>query len=138
MSANLTKKQQKALAFRQRSKKKLQPEDIPEQDIVEEDNEDEIIEQSSSNIASSSKEGVKVGKKRKRNEEAVKGDEGVSKMDLTDGIKGKLKDVGKGKGKWEGHENEGETTKKSKKEVKQRFILFVGELTRIDESIVFQ
>lgn len=116
MSAPLTKKQQKALAFR--SKQKAKKADLPEPDAVPEEDIDDagdvidavVVSKSSAPAeASSSKD-----RKRKRDEGEA---EAVPK---------------KGKGKktaWDDdEEGEGEEgKKKSKKEVKQRFILFVGE-----------
>ncbi|GFZ45248.1 hypothetical protein JCM24511_02974 [Saitozyma sp. JCM 24511] len=117
MSAPLTKKQQKALAFR--SKQKAKKADLPEPDAVPEEDIDDagdvidavVVSKSSAPAeASSSKD-----RKRKRDEGEA---EAVPK---------------KGKGKktaWDDdEEGEGEEgKKKSKKEVKQRFILFVGNL----------
>lgn len=106
MSTALTKKQQKAQAFRSKQKSKkggkedVIPQDVPEQDLIE--GQDETVEDEAV-IAEPSN-------KRKREEEVKD-------------VKGK----GKAKTAWD---EDGEEKKKSKKEIKkeikQRFILFVG------------
>ncbi|RXK41599.1 hypothetical protein M231_01098 [Tremella mesenterica] len=112
--SSLTKKQQKAAAFKAKAKgkgkKDVVPADLPEEDVMEVD---EVIEPQPE---------IK-GKKRKREVDGdVLGQE-------------KKKDIGKGKTKsgdgWvEDEQEEGiEGKKKSKKDVKQRFILFVGNLS---------
>ena len=112
MSAPLTKKQQKALAFRSKQKNKkygreeVIPDDIPEQDAVEET--DEVVD---------STPHAEEFKKRKRANEVV---EPVD-------VKGKDQAPMKAKTAWDDEEGEEEGEgKKSKKEIKQRFILFVG------------
>jgi nucleolar protein 6 len=119
MSAPLTKKQQKALAFR--SKQKAKKADLPEPDAVPEediDDADEVVDAVVVSHSSATAEASSSGdKKRKR-------DGGEAEAAPK---KGKVK-----KTAWdddeEGEEEEGEEgKKKSKKEVKQRFILFVGE-----------
>jgi nucleolar protein 6 len=109
MSAPLTKKQQKALAFRTKQKAKRadlpEPEAVPEQDLdLDAETDDAVV----------AMEAGSSSKKRKRDDEVK----------------------GKGKGKktaWDddedGDEADAGAKKKSKKEVKQRFILFVGEST---------
>lgn len=110
-TAALTKKQQKALAFRSKQKaKKLgkgdgEQLDVPEQDPVEEE---EVVE-------------APVQKKRKR-DDAIENGGKVVEAEVPKG-KGK----GKAKTAWD-EEEEKDEGKKSKKEVKQRFILFVGML----------
>lgn len=122
----LSKRQQKALLFRQKQKAaktgEAIPGDVPEEDIQEDDDAEAIT----AKVTPETKgESSTAGKKRKR---AVEEKEGEV-QDLTDGLKGKTKDVGKGKGKaWEDDAEGGEKSgKKSKKEIKQRFILFIGE-----------
>lgn len=119
----LTKKQQKAQAFRSKQKAKKSgralPEDVPESDIPDED-----IGEDGGVIAEASS-----SKKRKRGDAEAGDGEGKEGKpeDLTGGAKGKAKSIGKGKGKWEEDgEEDGKATKKSKKEIKQRFILFIG------------
>lgn len=118
MSTTLTKKQQKALAFRSKQKAKrsgkeeVVPQDVPEQDPIEDDGADEVDQPV---VAESSK-------KRKREEEAPGNKAGA-----------KVKGKGKAKNAWddEAEGEEGKIGKKSKKEIKQRFILFVGELIHL-------
>ena len=106
--SSLSKKQQKAAAFRAKQKgKKPLPEDVPEQDPLVDEEADQVAESS---------------KKRKRDEG---GDEIIVKSS---------KGIGKGKAKagdgWEDDEDKDEAAvakKKSKKDAKQRFILFVGK-----------
>jgi nucleolar protein 6 len=129
----LSKKQQKALLFRQKQKSKKTgeaiPGDVPEEDIQEDNDEaapGDVGIAAKSTKGESSTAGAASSKKRKRTGED-KDAEGPAE-DLTDGLKGKVKNVGKGKGKaWEEEGEDGEKSgKKSKKEVKQRFILFIG------------
>nr|ADE10076.1 RRM [Tremella fuciformis] len=121
--SSLSKKQQKAAAFRAKQKgKKPLPEDVPEQDP--------LVDEEANQVAESSK-------KRKREEG---GDEIVVKS--TKGIgKGKAK-AGDGWDDEEGKEEAAAAKKKSKKDVKQRFILFVGNLgfktTRQDIQVHFK
>lgn len=124
MSENLSKKQQKALAFRakQKSKKRgdVQPDAVPEQDVIVED--DAIAGEEGEAGPST------LSKKRKREAPMSEG------VDLAAEVK-KGKQSAKGKGKAAGWAEDDEETgedgvkpKKSKKEVKQRFILFVGNV----------
>ena len=114
MSTALTKKQQKAQAFRAKQKAKKSgkedviPADIPEQDPIDDE---DVPDKDDATIAESSKT-------RKR-EEA----EGAEMGGSTTAAKGK----GKAKTAWDDEDGLGQPVKKSKKEIKQRFILFVGE-----------
>ncbi|KAI9631980.1 uncharacterized protein MKK02DRAFT_41621 [Dioszegia hungarica] len=129
MATALSKKQQKALLFRQKQKAKKTgeaiPGDVPEEDVEPGDDDDAAIALKKGDTAGESS-ATGAGKKRKR---AVEEKEEEAE-DLTDGLKGKVKNVGKGKGKaWEDEGEDGErSAKKSKKEIKQRFILFLGNL----------
>lgn len=119
--ATLTAKQRKALAFRERKKggtgkpPPRTPDDLPEVDVPG-DGEDE-------DDAEGANDDQKKGKK---------ADKGKGKA-VDDG---KAKKDGKGKGKENVEDGEAQTAEeekkpvKSKKEVKQRFILFVGEHRR--------
>lgn len=129
MAENLTKKQQKALAFRAKQKGKksgkqeVVPEDVPEQDLVEDNEVEAVAAVSDAAEASKKGKGIDAGKEEKA--------EGCSK-DVKETKGAKAKGKGKAKNAWEeGEEGEGGEDaegKKSKKEIKQRFILFVGEL----------
>ncbi|WVN86497.1 uncharacterized protein L203_101661 [Cryptococcus depauperatus CBS 7841] len=120
MSANLTKKQQKALAFRNKQKAKKAdgetPADLPEEDIIQDD-----VDQPKEKSV-----GIDLSKKRKRDEQ-----EKEKTGSDTDEISKKTKDQEKKKRKTAWDEDEGEhgKTEKNKKDAKQRFILFVGNLT---------
>ncbi|KAL1412891.1 hypothetical protein Q8F55_000640 [Vanrija albida] len=109
MSATLTKKQQKALAFRSKQKAKAkglpEPEDVPETDLAEGAEDEGGDDEPAVATASTSS-------KRKRDD---------------DGDKAEAKSA-KGKGKKTAWDEDEEGDKKSKKEIKQRFILFVGNL----------
>lgn len=138
MAEPMTKKQQKAAAFRQKQKAKKSATidaipDVPEQDIDDGDDAGEIS--TGKDKAGGSAEG---SKKRKRDESGKPATGGGVK--LADEVKKVVVGKGKGKGKaksdWE-EEGEGETgaegeksSKKSKKEIKQRFILFIGKSDR--------
>ena len=112
MSAPLTKKQQKAFAFRAKQKAKKsgqaedEQEDVPEQDLEEDEVVDVVV------AAESSKA------KRKRGSEIAE----ESSPNLRTRSKPKAKTA------WDEDDGgeAGEGGKKSKKEVKQRFILFIG------------
>lgn len=117
MTEGLTKKQQKALAFKSKQKAKRRGEingeadDVPEQDLIDDNEEDETTE----------------GAKGKKSTKA----EGVVSEPESEKKKGKRK-----KTAWdedepeaqEGAEGSEKPAKKSKKDVQQRFILFVGNL----------
>lgn len=125
MAETLTKKQQKAQAFRSKQKEKksgraeVVPEDVPEQDLIEDNDE-------TADVASTKTKG-------NTGEASTKKKEGGEGKDVLKELKKGGKDVkgkGKAKNEWaEGEEGaaEGAEKKKSKKEIKQRFILFVGE-----------
>jgi len=109
MSTRLTKKQQKALTFRAKQKAKrsgraeAEQEDVPEQDLEEDEVVDAVV------VAEGS------GKKRRRHEEDQT-DEGAKNTETS-----------KRKANQTAWDEEGDGAgRKSKKEVKQRFILFVG------------
>lgn len=114
MSAALSKKQQKALAFRNKQKAKKrggeEPEDLPEADLIDE--EEPVVAEKTKPAAE--------GKKRKREEDKGEKSE-EAEADKAD-KKGKGK---KEKAAAEGEEDD-EDKKKSKKDIKQRFILFIG------------
>jgi len=116
MAEALTKKQQKALAFKNKQKSKrrgdgeLEQPDVPEQDLLNDDDE-EVSE--------------KVEKKEKAKKEVAK-DVEEGGAEESEKKRGKRK-----KTAWDDDEEEEEgekVAKKSKKDIKQRFILFVGEL----------
>jgi len=117
MSATLSKKQQKAAAFRAKQKAKKrgieEPEDVPEADLDENNDEDATIAEKSS--ATKGADDKEKGKKRKREDDEEAGDE----------EEGEGKDK-KGNKKGKGKDKDGEEEKKSKKDIKQRFILFIG------------
>lgn len=121
MSVPLTKKQQKAAAFRSKQKAKKAgveaPPDLPEEDVVE-DAEVAVEEQALDQAA----------KKRKRNVE----DENAETIDTVEegdiSVKPKDHEKKKRKTAWD-EEGDGESEGKKgkgKKDAKQRFILFVG------------
>ncbi|WVQ73169.1 hypothetical protein IAR50_002733 [Cryptococcus sp. DSM 104548] len=126
MSTALTKKQQKALAFRSKQKAKKSgaevPEDLPEQDLDDND------ESEQPEVAAKSDEKEKSAGKRKRDDEEGNepsaGDEDTASKSEE---KGKGKETKKRKTAWD--EEEGEKKNKGRKDAKQRFILFVGNLT---------
>jgi len=118
MAEALTKKQQKALAFKNKQKSKrrgdgeLEQPDVPEQDLLNDDDE-EVPEKV-------------VEKKEKAKKEVVKDTE-EGGAEESEKKKGKRK-----KTAWDDDEEEEEgekVAKKSKKDIKQRFILFVGKLS---------
>ena len=117
MAEALTKKQQKALAFKTKQKSKrrgdgeVEQPDVPEQDLLDDDDEvpDKVIE-------------------KKDKKEVVKQTE-PSGAEESEKKKGKRK-----KTAWDDDEDEEEeekAAKKSKKDIKQRFILFVGKLVLV-------
>ena len=124
MAETLTKKQQKALAFRSKQKAKKSGKAIPG-DLPEADPDiDGADGAGAEGAGEGSGPATKSSGKRKRDDEA--GAEVVkSKQDLSGGAKGKAKSIGKGTEGWDDDE-EGGAKKKSKKEIKQRFILFIG------------
>jgi nucleolar protein 6 len=113
MAEALTKKQQKALAFKTKQKSKrrgdgeIEQPDVPEQDLLDDD--DELPE--------------KVVEKKDKKEVVKEVEEAGAEE--SEKKKGKRK-----KTAWDDEEDEEEeqAAKKSKKDIKQRFILFVGEL----------
>jgi hypothetical protein len=117
MAEALTKKQQKALAFKNKQKSKrrgdgeLEQPDVPEQDLLNDDDE-EVPE--------------KVIEKKEKAKKEVAKDVEEGGAEESEKKKGKRK-----KTAWDDEEEEEEgekVAKKSKKDIKQRFILFVGEL----------
>jgi type IV secretory pathway VirB10-like protein len=117
MAEALTKKQQKALAFKNKQKSKrrgdgeLEQPDVPEQDLLNDDDE-EVPE--------------KVVEKKEKAKKEVTKDVEEGGAEESEKKKGKRK-----KTAWDDEEEEEEgekVAKKSKKDIKQRFILFVGEL----------
>ena len=117
MAEALTKKQQKALAFKNKQKSKrrgdgeLEQPDVPEQDLLNDDDE-EVSE--------------KVVEKKEKAKKEVTKDVEEGGAEESEKKKGKRK-----KTAWDDDEEEEEgekVAKKSKKDIKQRFILFVGEL----------
>ena len=132
MTENLTKKQQKALAFRAKQKGKksgkqeIVPEDVPEQDLVDDNEVEDVAEVPA--VAEASKKGKSTDAN--KGEPSPAAAEGSS-TDIKEAKTAKAKGKGKAKNAWdEGEDAEGdaEDGKKSKKEIKQRFILFVGKL----------
>lgn len=116
MAEALTKKQQKALAFKNKQKSKrrgdgeLEQPDVPEQDLLDDD--EEVPE--------------KVVEKKEKAKKEVTKDVEEGGAEESEKKKGKRK-----KTAWDDDEEEEEgekVAKKSKKDIKQRFILFVGEL----------
>jgi hypothetical protein len=117
MAEALTKKQQKALAFKNKQKSKrrgdgeLEQPDVPEQDLLNDDDEEAP---------------EKVVEKEKAKKDVVK-DVEEGGAEESEKKKGKRK-----KTAWDDDEEEEEgekVAKKSKKDIKQRFILFVGKLS---------
>jgi nucleolar protein 6 len=115
MAEALTKKQQKALAFKTKQKSKrrgdgeVEQPDVPEQDLLDDD--EEVPEKA-------------VEKKEKPKKEVAKDVEEAG-AEESEKKKGKRK-----KTAWDDDEEEegDKVAKKSKKDIKQRFILFVGKL----------
>ena len=115
MAEGLTKKQQKAAAFKNKQKSirrgdgEVEQPDVPEQDLLDDDGEEveKVVE-----------------KKEKAKKEVVK-DVEEGGAEESEKKKGKRK-----KTAWDDDEEEEEgekVAKKSKKDIKQRFILFVGK-----------
>ncbi|CAD6570793.1 MAG: hypothetical protein TREMPRED_006021 [Tremellales sp. Tagirdzhanova-0007] len=128
MSDIVTKKKQKALAFRAKQKAKRSghidedQQEVPEQDVPEDEMHDASL--------------VAEGSQSKRRRIAVDSERSAA-VDDSVGPKNKRKAA------WEDvEENEGVKERKNKKEIKQRFILFVGNLgyetTREDVQAHFQ
>lgn len=121
MSAPLTKKQQKAAAFRSKQKAKKAgveaPLDLPEEDVVEDAEaleEEQALDQAT--------------KKRKRNAEDENAENVGTVEEAEMSVKPKNQEKKKRKTAWD-EEGEGESEGKKgkgKKDAKQRFILFVG------------
>ncbi|ODO05231.1 nucleolar protein 6 [Cryptococcus wingfieldii CBS 7118] len=126
MSTTLTKKQQKALAFRSKQKAKKSgtevPEDLPEQDLDDND------ENEQPEVVVKANEKEKSAGKRKRDDEEEK-EPSADDEDTTTKPedKGKGKETKKRKTAWD-EEEEGKKNK-GRKDAKQRFILFIGNLT---------
>lgn len=129
MAEALTKKQQKAQAFRskQKDKKSGRPEvviqDVPEEDLIDDNDDEAPSKDVTSKDAKTKTSAGEASAKPKKD-----GESGVVK-ELKKGGKD-VKGKGKAKNEWaegEEGEKEGAEKKKSKKEIKQRFILFVGE-----------
>ncbi|WVQ82999.1 hypothetical protein IAT38_005137 [Cryptococcus sp. DSM 104549] len=126
MSAPLTKKQQKALAFRSKQKAKKagaeEPADLPEEDVMQDD--EEVVVEEEKVVS-------KGDKKRKRTgeEDGDDAEAGEAGGEEEKGAKGKEGEKKKRKTAWDEEEG-GEEAKKGKgrKDAKQRFILFVGNL----------
>ncbi|AAW43170.1 hypothetical protein CNBD3790 [Cryptococcus deneoformans B-3501A] len=124
MSETLTKKQQKAAAFRSKQKAKKAgveaPPDLPEEDVVEDAEaaeEEQVLDQAT--------------KKRKRNVEDENAENVVTVEESEVSIKPKDHEKKKRKTAWD-EEGDGESEGKKgkgKKDAKQRFILFVGNLS---------
>ncbi|OCF33437.1 nucleolar protein 6 [Kwoniella heveanensis BCC8398] len=130
MSANLTKKQQKLAAFRNKQKAKKAgaeaPPDLPEEDIVAADD-DDVVDAVVVSQSSSSKPQPQPQPKKK--DVAAEAEDQGDKVDGGESVK---KDKGKKKKTaWDDDEEDGDDAgkKKSKKDIKQRFILFVGNLS---------
>ncbi|WWC62628.1 uncharacterized protein I303_105225 [Kwoniella dejecticola CBS 10117] len=131
MSTNLTKKQQKLAAFRNKQKAKkagandIDQPDLPEQDLLD-DNEEVPDEDAAVAVKSSEKSSKKEKEKSK-----AKDQEDEVAPPQAEGSTDSAKPVDKGKKRktaWD-EEEEGADKKKTKKDVKQRFILFVGNLS---------
>jgi len=121
MAEGLTKKQQKALAFKSKQKSKrrgdgeVEQEDVPEQDIVDDEGNEVPAEE------------AKVEVKKSKKDKEAEGKEPVAEAaEESEKKKGKRK-----KTAWDDEEEEAaegeKPAKKSKKDVTQRFILFVGK-----------
>jgi nucleolar protein 6 len=131
----LTKKQQKLQAFRSGKGKKdrAEPEDVPEQDVLPDEDEPTTTAEGAESAEYKAKSKSKKSKEKKLKEKLAK--EGV--QGAVDGepkaksekAKGKEKEVVKdGEAKVDGAaEGEEKVAKKTKKDIKQRFILFVGK-----------
>ncbi|KGB74861.2 nucleolar protein 6 [Cryptococcus deuterogattii R265] len=124
MSAPLTKKQQKAAAFRSKQKAKKAgveaPPDLPEEDVVEDA--EAVAEEQALDQAT---------KKRKRNAEDENTENAGTVEEAEMSVKPKNQEKKKRKTAWD-EEGEGESEGKKgkgKKDAKQRFILFVGNLS---------
>lgn len=125
MAEGLTKKQQKALAFKSKQKSKrrgdgeVEQEDVPERDLLDDEGNEVPAEEAKAEV-----------KKSKKDKEPV-----VDAAEESEKKKGKRK-----KTAWD-DEEEGEAeaekpAKKSKKDVQQRFILFVGKLECPDLGLI--
>jgi hypothetical protein len=128
VAVTLTKKQQKAQAFRAGKGKKdrAEPEDVPEEDVLPDEEEPVPAAEESAEYKAKSKS--KKSKEKKLKEKLAKGGvEGVKPV-KSEKAKGKEKEVVKeGEEKGDAVEGEEKPAKKTKKDIKQRFILFVGE-----------
>ncbi|WRT67728.1 uncharacterized protein IL334_004700 [Kwoniella shivajii] len=119
MSAALTKKQQKLAAFRNKQKTKkagateeVQP-DLPEEDLLDDAEEDAVV----------------ISQSDDKKQKGKSGDTEAVDDKVKDGDKSTTVDKGKKrKTAWD-EDEDGEAKKKSKKDIKQRFILFVGNLS---------
>lgn len=126
MTEALTKKQQKALAFKEKQKQKRRGEingvadDVPEQDLIE----DEAPEQSEADKQASK---VKAAKDKAAAAAAAAASSTESESEKKQGKRKKTAWDEDEAGKEGGEESE-KPSKKSKKDVTQRFILFVGNL----------
>lgn len=128
--AALTKKQQKLQAFRSGKGKKdrAEPEDVPEQDVLPDEDEPTTTGDAAESTEYKAKSKSKKSKEKKLKEKLAK--EGAQGVDgefkpKSEKAKGKEKEVeAKADGAVEGEEK---PAKKTKKDIKQRFILFVGE-----------
>ncbi|KAI5450803.1 hypothetical protein NCC49_002809 [Naganishia albida] len=130
--AALTKKQQKLQAFRSGKGKKdrAEPEDVPEQDVLPDEDEPTTTGDAAESTEYKAKSKSKKSKEKKLKEKLAK--EGAQGVDgefkpKSEKAKGKEKEVeAKADGAVEGEEK---PAKKTKKDIKQRFILFVGHMS---------
>ncbi|WVR06305.1 hypothetical protein IAU60_003335 [Kwoniella sp. DSM 27419] len=123
MSETLTKKQQKLKAFRSKQKAKKAdaevPADLPEQDLLADDDVADAV------VVSQAK--PRAAEKRKRDDEEDAVEEGEGAGEGNEKVKQPQEKGKKKKTAWD--EDEEGPKKKTKKDIKQRFILFVGNLS---------
>lgn len=135
VALTLTKKQQKAQAFRAGKGKKdrAEPEDVPEQDVLPDEEEPVPAAEATESAEYKAKSKSKKSKEKKLKEKLAKeGTDGPAtsvKPAKSEKAKGKEKEVVKDgeDAKADAVEGEEKPAKKTKKDIKQRFILFVGE-----------
>ncbi|KAJ9102275.1 hypothetical protein QFC19_004823 [Naganishia cerealis] len=128
----LTKKQQKAQAFKSGKGKKdrEEPADLPEQDLLPDEDEPAKKEDGQESADYKAKSKSKKSKEKKLKEKLAKeGAEDSQPKGKSEKAKGKEKEIvkdGEEPKTGEAETEEGKKGKKTKKDIKQRFILFVG------------
>ncbi|KAJ9125372.1 hypothetical protein QFC22_000332 [Naganishia vaughanmartiniae] len=133
--AALTKKQQKSLAFKAGKGKKdrEQPADLPEEDVLPNEDEPAANEDEQESAEYKAKSKSKKSKEKKLKEKLAKEGAGESlPKEKSEKAKGKEKEIvkdGEQVKTGEPDAEEGKKAKKTKKDVKQRFILFVGHMS---------